>query len=399
MNADLQAAHLPGTRLRVWGIFAAFASGLALAPHLPALDGRLWWLLAGGAGLATAATTRTRAWMLPILLSCLFMGIGWHTRTFVQAPSERFGARVALGPDGTGLVQVRGTVVQPPRPPRAPAGALARFAIQSPATRFDIAVETMNTGQSWEAAEGKAWVRVRGAVPQTPLEIGEQVELLGRFESTGPVTNPGAFDLQEYAVDRGYCGSIALSDWSLVQRLPASELPIDRFRIAAMRFIESARARAHQIVSHAAGDDPVSRALLLGLLLGEFDESQRETFEAFTRQSLVHVLSISGFHLSVMAGLALVLIRLTGERGWIEPAVVALLVVFYALLVPPQSPIVRSAALTLAMIAGELLSRRYDRLTLLGWVSLGVTIWHPSEVSSLGFQLSVGLTAALLSLT
>ena len=399
MNADHQTAHLPGTRLRVWGIFAAFAGGLALAPHLPAPDARLWWALAGAAGLATAAVARTRAWMLPILLSCVLMGIAWHSRTFIQAPSERFGASVPLGPDGTGLVQVRGIVVQPPRPPRPLPGALARFAIQSPATRFDVAVEAMNVGDAWLPTQGKAWVRVRGTSPDLPLEPGSRVELLGRFEPIGPVTNPGAFDLQAYAFDRGYCGSIALSDWSLVQRLPESTLALERLHAAATRFIEQARVRAHEIVRNAAGDDPASRALLLGLLLGEFDESQRETFDAFTRQSLVHVLSISGFHLSVMAGLALVLIRLTGERGWIEPAAVALLVVFYALLVPPQSPIVRSAALTLAMIAGELVSRRYDRLTLLGWVALGVIIWHPSELFSLGCQLSVGLTAALLSLT
>ena len=40
----------------------------------------------------------------------------------------------------------------------------------------------------------------------------------------------------------------------------------------------------------------------------------------------IHILSISGFHLSVMALLALLLLRLTGDRGWVEPVIVALLI-------------------------------------------------------------------------
>jgi len=65
---------------------------------------------------------------------------------------------------------------------------------------------------------------------------------------------------------------------------------------------------------------------------------------------------------------------------------------------PARTPIVRAAILSLAIIASELAGRRYDRLTLLGWVMIAVLIWKPTEIFSAGFHLSFGVVAALMTL-
>jgi competence protein ComEC len=48
------------------------------------------------------------------------------------------------------------------------------------------------------------------------------------------------------------------------------------------------------------------------------------------------------------------------------------------------------------MWLGDALGRRWDRLAVLGWTGLALVAWRPSEAMSLGFLLSVGVTALLL---
>jgi competence protein ComEC len=142
-------------------------------------------------------------------------------------------------------------------------------------------------------------------------------------------------------------------------------------------------------------DDP-AHALLAGLLLGIYDESGTDLRSAFSRVGLAHVLSISGFHLAVMAGVMLFLIRLTGDRGALEPLIVAAMVLLYLMIVPAGSPLARSAAMVLLLLLGEALGRRYDRVTLLIWIAIALLVWRPLDLWNLGFQLSVGLTGLLL---
>ena len=51
--------------------------------------------------------------------------------------------------------------------------------------------------------------------------------------------------------------------------------------------------------------------------------------------------------------------------------------------------------MVLVLLAAEASGRRYDRLTLLGWIAIGLLIWRPLDLWSIGFELSLGLTAAL----
>jgi len=134
---------------------------------------------------------------------------------------------------------------------------------------------------------------------------------------------------------------------------------------------------------------------MLSLLLGEYDPENASVYQAFARLGIVHILSISGFHLTVMAGVSLFLIRLTGDRGWYEPALVALLIIAYCCMVPASSPILRSAAFALAIIFSHVVGRQYDPICILAWIACGLLALTPTDLYSPGFQLSLGLTGAL----
>jgi len=383
---------IAGARLRVWSLFACFAAGLWCAHRFELALAWPWWASAAAAGLGASLLASTRLWVLPLFAGAWCLGVGWFITAVIDAPQRTLAGM--LVPDDAAVVRVRAMILDNPTPSQTPPGALAKFAIHTPGIRFDAAVSGIAFTDQWQSARGKLRVVVSGR-RLGPFHAGDLVQIIGRYQPIKPPTNPGETDFAMISSDRGYCGSLHTTSWANVLSEPASASTIQSVESSAIRLLESVRNSARAILIHAAGDDATARGMLLGLILGDFDPSQRDLYDAFTRQSLVHILSISGFHLGVMAALALTLLRLTGDRGWLEPALVAALIAIYACIVPAQSPILRSAAMTLAMLAGEMISRRYDRLTLLGWISILLLVWRPSELWSLGFQLSVGLTAAL----
>lgn len=396
--SEARRASPAGARARVFGLLACFVTGLAAGDAAGVDVSWPWWAASGVCGIVAACFAWTRWWIVPILAATVCLGAAWHVTRVIESRAGTFAARLDREAPAEPLLRLRGVALSSPVAAPPPPGRLARFSPRPAAHRFTLDVEAIEHGGAWQPTKGRVWVRVAGEAPAS-LKAGDRVEMLGRFSAIEPAANPGETDVAAIAATRGFCGTLHLSDGTLARPLEPPQHLGDRLRSWRLATLDSLRNRARGVLIDAAGDDPAVRSLLLGLMLGEFDASQREIVEAFTRQGLVHVLSISGFHLSVMAGLAIVLLRLTGDRGWLEPLAVGVLVVMYASIVPPQSPILRSAMMISLIIAAELLSRRYDRLTLLGWIALLLLVRDPMEAWSLGFQLSVGLTASLLWLT
>lgn len=136
--------------------------------------------------------------------------------------------------------------------------------------------------------------------------------------------------------------------------------------------------------------------MLGALLLGERDAALEDVNSAFSRLGILHLVAISGFNLMIMAAFASMFLRLFGDRHWLEPVVVGLLVVGYMLVLPAQAPILRAGVLVIALLLTEASGRRYDRATVLGWIACAMLIVRPLDAWSLGFQLSFGIVAALL---
>jgi competence protein ComEC len=138
------------------------------------------------------------------------------------------------------------------------------------------------------------------------------------------------------------------------------------------------------------------KALVLGEPDPTPDPALGDAPAIFSRLGVVHILSISGFHVSAMALFVAFLVRLLGERGRWQTALLALPIAAYLLLVPAEAPVLRAGILALVVLLAELANRRYDPATLLSWTCLALLVWRPLDLWSLGFQLSGGMTLALL---
>jgi len=402
---DSRGLRGPPARLRVCAALLAWCLGSLVSWHLPDIDA--WrWIIAAIASLAIAAafarvSTRplgSRAVAFSLLSAAFLASVAWTNVRLHRLAADNL--RV-LVPEQS-LLTLRGQVIETPRLTPPPRGELARFRFASADQSLRLDVRSVVVAGDANANDQQ--IRARGTVrvivdgpDALGIVAGDVVELRGLFRPTRPRTTSQGPPFAPDAVgtlslrDRGAIRAVEHSGWSRVRGAWLAARAAMQHRCAA--------ALAAALPRTGAMEDEESRALMLDLVLGQGTPSNQpggEVAPTLTRLGLAHALSISGFHLSVMAWLALQTLRLTGERGRAESLLVAALVLLYMFVVPTSSPVVRAGVLTIAVLMGEGLGRRYDRVTLLAWAAWLILLVRPVELWSIGFQLTFALTAALV---
>jgi len=175
--------------------------------------------------------------------------------------------------------------------------------------------------------------------------------------------------------------------------------PIHRFTTAvaspdATPALERVRARAASRIERLfGGDAPMAKALLIA----EQQDLGPEVRQRYADAGLVHMLSISGLHVAIVAG-AVELLLSAMALGRARAAILSLIIVWlYVAVIGAPAPALRSAAMLTVMASSRIAQRPTSP-----WASLAlgaaVPLYEPRNVLGLGYQLSVvgmaGLTAS-----
>lgn len=400
-------------RLRTWLLLGCLALGILLArlAHEQGLAWISWWgfLLAAVFSVIAVFTTARVTRCLMIAAVIVFGAALAQSRIF-ERPTNDLASQVILT-RGTvfnhsldaGIIDVEGFLPAAWERVLTPQGPFAKFQIREPSWSADLSVRRMlvtdATGEEpvWRSASGTLRVVMKGDAAPTST-AGDSVRVTGQLLLPDPAENPGDEKRLLFEAQDRFAGILRCTSPSLVQPSPSSGF-VDDVRSLFARGGAAMRARLQRVLDHASnsnGTHSQTRQLMGALLLGEHELERTPVGFAYMRLGLSHILTISGFHLTVLALTGLWAIRLFGDRGWIEPALVALLVLVYILALPAQSPIIRSALMVLSLLVTDAMGRKYDRVCVLAWVSIALLFWRPADLWSLGFQLSVGLTAMLL---
>lgn len=408
-------------RVRAMGALALFASGTLIGAELVA---RGWaplavWVL-GGSGLVlclgvlgSGVPARAgrfgdwvRVWALAVCV--LGMGCGWtmlrvdpHRPGRVSAVVGEVDARLGRVP-----IEVRGVVSRRSRVERRTPGLADPPMWPQRTNRAEVSVISVLVH---EGAGRARWVDAGGTLRVVlpvgvVLDAGERVELLGNYGPPPGRRNPGEPDWSLYSAQTGRVGSLVVDDPGHVRVLHPGGLG-ERVAGAyrALRGTLRERALASvglEGVSEPEGDggtDP-GGAMRAALLLGHREGGFEEVFGRFQRVGVAHVLAISGFHLALVVLMLALGVRALGEHPRLEALVVVVALVGVVVLIPLRPPIVRAAVIVGAMLLATGAGRRYDRLTVLAWVGLGLLVWRPLDAASMGWQLSMGVTGLLVVL-
>ena len=139
--------------------------------------------------------------------------------------------------------------------------------------------------------------------------------------------------------------------------------------------------------------------MVAALILARKEGLDRTLRDGFAQTGIVHLLAISGFHVGVVTGMVLALLRLvrvTRSRS----ALVAVGVIWaYVGLIGAPAAAVRAALILSFVSLARALNRPTARWGPLGAALLVSLVWDPDALRSAGFQLSFAGAAGLLAWT
>lgn len=254
------------------------------------------------------------------------------------------------------------------------------------------------SGGRWEfVAElspgARALVRVYDREGGAPLELdyGQRVDITGRVRRPRGFLNPGAFDYQRYLARRDIYWTISVTRTSDIAALPGA------CGSWFWKAVHGARRAALGRLREVFGDYPQAAELLAAALLGDPGALDAAWKERFRETGTYHTLVVSGLHLTILAGMAHLMLRLLGvSRGW-KALTVSGLAWAYALLTGGRLPVVRAAGGLTLFLAGWWCFRRPRLLNLLAAVAFVFLILDPQQLFDASFHLSflaVGMIGA-----
>lgn len=139
-------------------------------------------------------------------------------------------------------------------------------------------------------------------------------------------------------------------------------------------------------------------ALLFGMLFGGYAEIPKQVVKDFAATGLVHILSVSGTHIALVAGVIAWTGRSLGLRHGATAAAAGVIILLYGLFAGFTPPVARSAAMGIISLTAVAIGREKDARTALALSAAAMLIHTPGLIFDLSFQLSFAATAGLIFL-
>lgn len=244
---------------------------------------------------------------------------------------------------------------------------------------FYLKASSIKAPSGWQAVRGT--VRVQVNEPLGDIQPGDEVQIYCRLSRFLPPANPGQFDLQKHMNNRGVfaAASVPIKEGVEVISRPGSLL----FRLRSWLYRYSADALLDETAT-----DPDVRSLVSALLLGQRGSLDPRIVSAFQKTNLAHFISLSGMHVGILAGSLWVLLRMAQIPKRPRAALCIVLILTYALVVPPRAPTMRAVFLSCFFFASALLHRRINPLNTLALSAMVLLFARPYELFTAGWQLS-----------
>lgn len=174
-------------------------------------------------------------------------------------------------------------------------------------------------------------------------------------------------------------------------RVSFSEARIRRLRPPGI--LARARTRAGHTIDALFGDRaPLARALVIA----DEGDIAPEVRRQFADAGIIHMLSVSGLHVAVLAEAIVLALLMAGASTRRAEVAATVLVAVFVVFVGAPSPAVRSAAMFAALVAAKRLQRPTSPWALLA-LGAAVPLVEPRVANEIGYHLSVVGMAALIA--
>lgn len=209
----------------------------------------------------------------------------------------------------------------------------------------------------------------------------EQKYLVGqRFSARTMLSEPGE-EFKSFYNDKGIAFSANIGDLERVEEKSLSG------------FFSELRERMLAILGCGSEEQILLRAILLGERSELFDAGFYHDIKVV---GLAHFVAVSGAHLVIVTGFITLLLRCLHLRARYSVAIQAIFLVVYLALVGFPLSCIRAAIMSIITLFALLAKRRASAMSALGLTTMIMTVFDPSVVHQLSFQLSVASTFGIV---
>lgn len=224
--------------------------------------------------------------------------------------------------------------------------------------------------------------------PQWRVMKTSVMTVAGDIQQFAPATNVNEFDYGEYQRQNGVFNRVKIS--RLVAVRPA--VP----RTLWQSWLNGCHAIRQRLILQTKRLPPLLAMYVQGLFLGFRADNFYDNLSAVTDLGLIHLFSISGFHVVWLTALvAFVLKRLRCSETMVNVILILVLPSYYILAGAAPS-LLRAILVSMLVIIAALAGWKISPLTLWGLSLMLALIWYPALLMQLGGQLSYALAFALI---
>lgn len=255
--------------------------------------------------------------------------------------------------------------------------------------------------ENFENTRSFGKVRVSSRHKNDKLKAGQCVEMAAKLMPVSKPFLPGGYQFDRKA----YFEGINASGYALSQVYETDCKKKDSVLSRLGFAVDELRMK---IVNHIKGILPPNQAsIAAAVIAGEQGVINRKIIQDYRDSGLAHFLSISGLHMSMVAGLMFFLVRFV--MALIPPlalrcdskkaaAVFAVLIsIFYLLVSGAQLPAQRAFIMNFIVVLGIFFGRRAISLRSIAWAALIILIISPQALIGVSFQMSFAAVIVLTS--
>lgn len=218
------------------------------------------------------------------------------------------------------------------------------------------------------------------------IRIGMFLRVCGKLEEIPGSRNPGEFDSKQYYA----CQKIyyQMKDGKVCDKSTGYSY--------FGQFLQEIRQKAGTILDEAAGS---YAGIFQAMILGERENLDAETKMQYQMAGIMHILAISGLHISFVGMGFFRLLKKAGVGNGVAGAASAFLIYAYGIMTGGSVSAMRAVGMFLVLVGAGIAGRSYDLLSAMALSAIVLLLDAPAYLYSLSFLLSFGAVIGIGALT
>jgi competence protein ComEC len=241
----------------------------------------------------------------------------------------------------------------------------------------------IKTASGWKNAAGKVNLYWPKTEPIQGLNYGDVLLVAGAPREVEGQYNPHEFDFKKFLAFKNIYHQqfVKAGEWALVQRSDDHGF---------LFYAHKARTWSVGTIKEFIAS-PREQGIVIALVLGVTDGLDNELLTAYAASGAMHVLAVSGLHVSIIYGILLLLFKPLGKGQagqWFIATVSLILLWGYAFITGLSPSVLRAVAMFSFVAIAKPVGRNTNIYNTLAASAFCLLLYDPYLIMSVGFQLS-----------